>query len=167
MRALLSILLLTANLCAATRVPPPEILGIRLGMAYPQAHSRLTQIGQFKNKDEGQEVWTLRSDPHYQTLIVGFDRERRVRYVTALANPRGEAVDYSDLGDVRTATSSGGPGNLVVSWKNEDRRSHFEYLAIAKGSDPHRLLSYSVKRLGAETEDPNEEREHADKKPRR
>jgi len=39
--------------------------------------------------------------------------------------------------------------------------------AIAKGSDSHRLLTYSVKRLGAETEDPDEEKEHTDKKPRR
>jgi hypothetical protein len=167
MKALLSILLLTVNLCAATPVPPPEILGIRLGMAYPQAHSRLTQIGQFKNRDEGQEVWTLRSDPHYHVLIVGFDRERRVRYVTVLANPKGEAVDYSDLGDVRTATSSGGLGNLVFTWKSKDQKKHIDYLAIARGSDPHRLLSYSVKRLGVKTEDPDQEKERTSKKPRR
>ena len=167
MKRLLAILLLSANLWCATKVPRPEILGIGLGMTYQEAHAKLTRIGEFKNQDEDQEVWTLHSDPHYQTLIVGFDRERRVRYVTALANPRGEAVDYSDLGDVRTATSSGGPGNLVFTWKSQNQKKHIDYLAIARGSDPHRLLSYSVKRLGVKTEDPDQEKEPTSKKPRR
>ena len=127
-------------------------------MTYAEAREQLRKIGQFKNQEEGQEVWTLRDDQHYRILIVGFDRERRVRYVTVLANPKGEAVDYGALGDVRSATSSGGPGNLVFSWKNEDRRNHFEYLAIAKGSDPHRLLSYSVKRLGVKNEEAEEDK---------
>ena len=135
-------------------------------MAYQQAHARLTEIGQFKNQDEGQEVWKLRSDPHYQTLIVGFDRERRVRYVTVLASPQGRAVDYSDVGDVRSATSSGQPGNFVFTWKSRDQKTQIEYEAIAKGTEPHRLLTYSVKRLGAQTEEADEE-EHATKRPRR
>ena len=153
MKRLLLILVLTANLLCATRVPPPEILGIRLGMSYPQAHAKLTTIAQFKNEDEGQEVWTLRGDPHYQTLIVGFDRERRVRYVTVLASPQGKAVDYSDVADVHGATSSGQPGNLVFNWKGHDPKSRIEYLAIAKGRDPHRLSSYSVKRVMARNEE--------------
>jgi len=68
---------------------------------------------------------------------------------------------------VRSATSSGQPCNLVFTWKGEDHKNHIEYLAIAKGSDPHRLLSYSVKRVGAPAEDPDEQKERADKKPRR
>ena len=161
MKRLLTILVLTAslaNLWCATKLPPPEILGIRLGMPYPQAHAKLTQLGQFKNQDEGQEVWTLRSNPHYQTLIVGFDRERRVRYVTVLASPQGKAVDYSDLADVHSATSSGQSGNSVVTWKARDQKSHIDYLAIAKGSDQHRLSSYSVKRLMANNEETEEEK---------
>jgi hypothetical protein len=163
MKRLLIILLLATNLSGATRTPPPEILGVRLGMAYPQAHARLTQIGEFKNQDEGQEVWMLRGDPHYQVLIVGFDRERRVRYVTVLANPKGKAVDYSDLGGVHSATSSGQTGNLAFTWKSQDPKNHIEYLAIAKGGDPHRLVSYSVKRLGAKAEDPDEEQSNRKK----
>jgi hypothetical protein len=152
------LILLTANLWCATKLPPPEILGIRLGMAYSQAHAKLTQIGQFKNEDEGQEVWALRSDPHYQTLIVGFDRDRRVRYVTVLASPQGKGVDYNDVADVHSATSSGQPGNLVFTWKAHDPKSRMEYLAVAKGSDPHRLASYSVKRVMARNEEEEEER---------
>jgi len=158
MKRLPAIVLLTANLWCATKTPPPEILGIRLGIAYRQAHAKLMQIGEFKNQDEGQEVWALRSDPHYKVLIVGFDRERRVRYVTVLADPKGRAVDYSDLGDVRSATSSGQPGNLVFTWKSQDQKNHIEYLAIGKGSDPHRLVSFSVKRMGVKTEDPDKEK---------
>jgi len=151
------VVLLIANLWCATKLPPPEILGIRLGMTYSQARANLSTIAQFKNEDEGQEVWTLRNDSHYETLIVGFDRERRVRYVTVLASPQRRAVDYSEIADVHRAISSGQPGNLVFTWKARDPKSHIDYLVIAKGSDPHRLSSYSIKRVGVQNEEEDEE----------
>src|SRR5690349_19163622 len=141
MKRLLIVVLFAVKLWCAPKAPSPEILGIRLGMTYQQAHAKLTEIGEFKNQDEGQEFCSLRSDPHYQTLIVGFDREHRVRYITVLAKPKGEPIDYSDVGNVHSATSSGQPGNLIFTWKSEEPKGHFEYQAIAKGSDPHRLLS--------------------------
>src|SRR5689334_20094397 len=79
---------------ATSRPPAPKILGIRLGMDYAKAHTLLTKLGHFKSEDERQEVWALRRDKRYEYLIVGFDRDHRVRYVTALARPLGEPVDY-------------------------------------------------------------------------
>lgn len=78
--------------------PAPQILGIRLGMSYNQAHTRLNEIGKFKSEDEGQQVWTLAHDKHYQYLIIGFDRDRNVRYVTVLARPDGEPVNLHRRG---------------------------------------------------------------------
>jgi hypothetical protein len=137
---------------AAARQPAPQILGLRLGMSYAQAHSRLTEIAQFKSEDEGQQVWTLTHDQRYQYAIIGFDRDRHVRYVTVLARPDGKPVSYADVGDIANATRSGGPGNLRYTWKLTDKSSRFEYLVIAKGKDPHHLDRYAVKRLGVENE---------------
>ena len=157
MKRLLLVLLITAIVFAATKAPAPEILGVRLGMPYAEACAKLNKIAQFKNEDEGQEVWMLRDDPHYQFLIVGFDRERRVRYVTALARSDGAPVNYGDVGDVQTALRSGQSGNLTYTWRINSRKNSFEYAAIAKGKDSQRLSSYSVKRLGVGGEESEEE----------
>jgi hypothetical protein len=137
---------------AAARQPAPQILGLRLGMSYDQAHSRLNEIGQFKSEDEGQQVWTLTHDRRYQYVIIGFDRGRQVRYVTALARPDGKPVGYAEVGDIAQATRSGGPGNFRYTWKVSDKGGRLEYLVIAKGKGQRYLDRYAVKRLGVENE---------------
>ena len=137
---------------AAARQPAPQILGLRLGMPYEQARSRLSEIGQFKSEDEGQQVWILTHDQHYQYAIIGFDRDRQVRYVTVLARPGGKPVRYADIGDLAHATRSGGPGNLRYTWQVSVNGGRFEYLVVAKGNDQRYLHRYSIKRLGVETE---------------
>jgi hypothetical protein len=122
-------------------------------MSYTQAHTRLNAIGHFKSEDEGQQVWTLTHDKHYQYLIIGFDRDRAVRYVTVLVRPDGQPVNYADVGNLAAASRTGGEGNLRYTWKANDKKRHFEYLAIAKGKDPHHLNRYAVKRQGAATAD--------------
>jgi hypothetical protein len=143
-----ALLLLSVAPLAAAKEPAPRILGLRLGMSYAQAQSRLKEIGQFKSEDEGQQVWILSHDPRYQYAIVGFDRSRQLRYVTVLARPEGKPVSYSDLGDLSSATRSGGPGNLRYTWKVRDEIGGFEYLVIAKGKNNRYLDRYAVKRLG-------------------
>jgi len=147
------ILSLSAFAVGKQPAPAPQILGLRLGMSYNQAHTRLNEIGKFKSEDEGQQVWTLTHDKHYQYLIIGFDRDRNVRYVTVLARPDGEPVNYTDVGNLADATRAGGEGNLRYTWKANDKKGHFEYLAIAKGKDARHLNHYSIKRLGVVNEE--------------
>jgi len=137
---------------AAARQPAPQILGLRLGMSYDQAHARLNDIAQFKSEDEGQQVWTLTHDQRFQYLIIGFDRDRQVRYVTALARPEGKPVSYAEVGDLAHATRTGGPGNLRYTWRVRDKEGRLEYLVIAKGKDQRHLDRYAIKRLGVESE---------------
>ncbi len=132
---------------AAARQPTPEILGIRLGMPYDAAHAKLRKIGQFKSEDEGQQVWVLEHDRHYQYAIVGFDHDRKVRYVTVLVHPEGQPVNYEDVGDLAAAARFGQAGNLRYTWTLRDKRDHFEYVATVKGKNPHHLDRYSIKRL--------------------
>jgi hypothetical protein len=151
--ALLASLVLSLAALAVGKQPAPQILGLRLGMSYTQAHARLNEIGQFKSEDEGQQVWTLRNDKHYQYLIIGFDREHTVRYVTVLARPDGQPVSYAEVGNLADATRTGGAGNLRYTWKVNDKKGHFEYLAIAKGKDQRYLNRYAVKRLGVSNDE--------------
>jgi hypothetical protein len=146
--ALLAFLVLSLTASAVGKQPKPHILGLRLGMSFERAHARLNEIGQFKSEDEGQQVWTLRNDKHYQYLIIGFDRERTVRYVTVLARPDGPPVSYAEMGNLADATRTGGAGNLRYTWKANNKKGGFEYLAIAKGKDQLYLNRYAVKRLG-------------------
>ena len=147
-----TILLLSAAPLVTAKQPAPQILGLRLGMSYDQARSRLVEIGQFKSEDEGQQVWTLTHDQRYQYAIIGFDRDRQVRYVTVLARPYGKPVRYAEVGDLTHATRSGGPGNLRYTWRANDKKGGLEYLVIAKGKDQRYLNRYAVKRLGVENE---------------
>jgi hypothetical protein len=152
-KLLLIVALSSVMVWAAARRPAPEILGIRLGMSYDAAHSKLGRIGQFKSEDEGQQVWLLKHDLHYQYAIVGFDRDRKVRYVTVLVHPEGQPVSYEDVGDLGAAARFGQPGNLRYTWTLRDKRDHFEYVATVKGKDPHHLDRYSIKRLGVQQEE--------------
>jgi hypothetical protein len=141
---------------AVAKQPAAQILGLRLGMSYDRAHARLNEIGQFKSEDEGQQVWQLSHDQHYQYLIIGFDRDRSVRYISVLARPNGQPVDYADVGNLADAVRSGGEGNLRYTWKANDRKGRFEYLAIAKGKDRRYLNRYAIKRLRAANSTANE-----------
>jgi hypothetical protein len=150
---LLTLFVMGLSLLAAGAQPSPAILGIRLGMPYEKAHAKLNKIAQFKSEDEGQQVWTLNHDSHFQHAIIGFDRDRKVRYVTVLARTNGQPVNYEDIGNLSEATRSGSPGNLRYTWKLTDTQEGFEYEVTARGSDPHHLTRYSIKRLGVKSEE--------------
>ena len=152
-KILLIVIFATASLWASAKQPPPEILKIKLGMSFEQAHKRLNRIGHFKSEDENQEVWILDHDRHYEYAIVGFDRDRKVRYVTVLANPAGQPVSYEDVGNLASAKRFGQPGNLRYTWNLHDKKDHLDYEATVKGKDLHRLDRYSIKRLGVQEED--------------
>jgi hypothetical protein len=152
-KILITVFLFTfVPLWATSRAPAPEILGIRLGMDYARAHTLLTKLGHFKSEDERQEVWVLRRDKRYEYLIVGFDRDHTVRYVTALARPQGEPVDYTSIGDLTDAERAGTTGNVRYIWRPKKHPDSLEYIVIAKGQAPHRLTIYSVKRIAATEE---------------
>jgi hypothetical protein len=87
------------------------------------------------------------------TLLVGFDREGTVRHVTVLARPDGQPVSYAEVGNLADATRTGEAGNLPHTWKANDKKGGFDYLAIAKGKDQRYLNRYAVKQLGVANDD--------------
>jgi len=153
-RALSVFLLLMVGVLAsaAPARPRPEIMGISLDMSRDAARARLKAIGTLEKEErKRQEVWAVK-DSRISHLLVGYDSENRVRYVTALARTDGPRIRYQDVADVKSAQQSHVQGNHKFTWEVATRRGHAGYLLIARGRDLQYLDSYSVKKLGQEEE---------------
>jgi len=142
------LLVLSGLVSAAQAKLRPEILGISLGMNRAEAQARLRSIGQLEKEDrKRQEVWTLK-DPRFSHLLVGYDADYRVRYVTAIARTDGPRIRYQEIASLKNARRLSNQGNYKFTWEVEAQRGHTGYLIIAHGRDPQFLDSYSVKKLG-------------------
>lgn len=156
MKKLLSVCLLLAVAVvvnAAALRPRPEIMGIALEMKRGEAQARLKAIGSLARETrKRQEVWAVR-DQRISHLLVGYDADYRVRYVTAIARADGPRLRYAEVADVRSAERTHNQGNLKFTWEVGARRGHSAYIMVARGHDPKYLDSYSVKKVGEEEEE--------------
>jgi hypothetical protein len=135
---------------AAPARPRPEIMGISLDMKHDDALARLKAIGNLeKEARRGQEVWALK-DSRISHLLVGYDAENRVRYVTAIARTDGPRMRYGDVAELKSAQRSITPGNHKFTWEIEGRRGVSAFILIARGHDAQYLDSYSVKKKDQE-----------------
>jgi hypothetical protein len=120
-------------------------------MSREAALARLKAIGRLEKEErKRQEVWAV-NDARVSHLLVGYDTEYRVRYVTAIARAGGPRIRYQDVVDVKHAQRTNNQGNYKFTLEVDARRDRFAYVTIAHGRDPQYLESYSVKRI-----DPNE-----------
>lgn len=150
-KILAPLLFLVAAACATTHViGPTDINGIRVGMRANPAHERLRAIGELARKDaKRQEVWTLRDDQRFRGMIVGFDAENHVRFVTAIAKPDGQRVRFTDVAD--PAKAEKGSAGATQTWVWRDPRQ--PYIVVAIGNDPEYLTYLSLKRVGEREEE--------------
>jgi len=129
----------SASVFAAT--PKPEIMGISLGMRQADARTRLQSIGSLERETrKRQEVWVVK-DERISHLLVGYDGDSRVRYVTAIARTGGPRIRYEDVVDLKKAQREENQGNYKFTWQNR------AYVLIAHGKDRQYLESYSVKKI--------------------
>lgn len=149
-RALLSLLLLLAAACATTPPATPgpsasasvtDILGVRLDMPRDGVRSTLAAIGTFEREErKRQEIWTVR-DPRFSSLIIGYDPNWHVRYVTAVASESGVPVTYADVLEVSGAERRSAGETHTYTWKTGTP----PYYVIAIGG-PERLTYLSLKK---------------------
>ena len=144
------LLVISVLVSAATARPRPEIMGISLDMSRDDARARLKSIGSLEKEDrKRQEVWSVK-DPRISHLLVGYDADYRVRYVTAIARSDGPRIRYQEIADLKSAQSSNTAGNHKFTWEIEARRGRESFILIARGHDPQYLDSYSVKKADQE-----------------
>lgn len=132
-----------ASVTAAT--PKSEIMGISLGMSRADARTRLQSLGTLERETrKRQEVWAIK-DERISHLLVGYDPDMRVRYVTAIARTGGPRIRYDEVADLKSAEQVQNQGNYRLTWQVAARSG--SYLLIAHGHDPQFLESYSIKKL--------------------
>jgi hypothetical protein len=147
----LCILLAAGAYVAAEAKGRPEIMGVSLSMSREAARARLKTIGRLEKEErKRQEVWTV-NDPRISHVLVGYDPEYRVRYITAIARTGGPRIRYQEVVDIKHAQRSNTQGNYKFTLEVAARRGQFAYVTIVHGRDPQYLDSFSVKRV-----DPNE-----------
>jgi len=138
---------LAAMAGAAQAKVRPEIMGVALEMSREAAQARLKAIGQLEKDDRrGQEVWAIK-DPRFSHLLVGYDADHRVRYVTAIARTDGPRMRYQEVADLKSAQKLNSQGNYRFTWEIPERRGQFAFVIIAHGRDPNFLDSYSIKKI--------------------
>lgn len=142
------VLLVACVFASAAQVGPrPEIMGIVLSMSRDDVRARLQSLGTLeKEARKRQEVWAVK-DERISHLLVGYDQNYRVRYVTALARAGGPRIRYDELADLKSAQRTNTQGNYKFTWQVPTRSGQLSYILLAHGRDPQYLESYSVKKV--------------------
>lgn len=151
--SVLLLLVVAALAGAAQRSVKPEIMGVSLEMNREAAQPRLKALGQLEKEDrKRQEVWAIK-DPRISHLLVGYDAENRVRYITAIARSGGPGIRYQEIAELKSAERLNYQGNYRFTWQIPERRGRFAFVVIAHGRDPNFLESYSIKKSTEEEVD--------------
>lgn len=140
--------------CAAKRVSelPKDIFGVSVGMSKTDAESRLKEAAKLIRLDrKRQEVWALKPDARFSHLAVGYDKEDRIRYITAFAKPK-DATPFapSEIGNLADAKQDMTEPNYRYTWQVAARDGKPAYDVIAQGSKPESIAQYSLSALADE-----------------
>lgn len=137
MRRLLALAIawtLASPLAAAPRVPPPELLGLTLGMPDHEVRARLGQLGKLSETQPAargrKQIWQLRHK-RYETLNLRLDPKFELQWCTVYAR-RGR-LRYADLGDTTQARRV---GRFIWVWNVPASGTRAAYQVTARGTDP-------------------------------
>jgi hypothetical protein len=138
---LFALLTACATTSTTTRPAPSDILGVRLDMPRAEVRTMLERVGTFEREErKRQEVWTV-DDPRFQSLIIGYDTDWNVRFVTGVARPQGTAIAYADVFDPASAEHKAAGQTHTYTWTAGTPK----YYVIAIGG-PERLDYLSLKK---------------------
>jgi hypothetical protein len=127
--------------------PPADVLGIRLNMSRKVVHRRVRKIGRLEREERGrQEIWTLEREPRFASLLIGYDKDYQVRYVTAIARKGGRRMLYSDVASIKNAFAENTTGYYKYTWESKPRGNAPGYFVIVMGREPQYLMSLSIKK---------------------
>jgi hypothetical protein len=132
---------------AAALAQSPAIANVALHDTKAAVQSKLKSHAIFQREEEGQQIFEFYSGA-IRNLIVGYDDQNKVRYVTAL----GVNVPCEPLGT--EPKMFGKPPDLTF------QRELAGVVVIAHGASISHLTSCSLKDPLARMEDPDEKDEH-------
>ena len=139
--ALTTALLLGAVVPAVARPVATEVLGLHPGMSDIEVRERLQKIGEVvRGQDLLKQTWKLR-DKRYGYLVLRYDENWRMHWVTAFAREGGRRVRYGDIGDLSLATHT---GQHFYSWIVPANSGAGSWTVVARGSGPRYVESISI-----------------------
>ena len=143
------VVLMTILQCSAKTSPnlPKDILGIRIGMSKTEVQSRLEPIAGFES--EGRKVgqlWKLKNDPHFSSIAVDFDKENKVRFVTAFIekSTAKEKLKFADIGDLTKARAEIVEPHYRYIWEVPAEGENPAYIVNVYGDNPEFVQTYSL-----------------------
>lgn len=90
--------------------------------------------------------------PDLSHILIGFAKEEKLRYITAVARKDQEAkpVSYREIGNLEKARQAGDAKIKLFNyqWTLPPENDEPETLVIALGRDPERLDTWALRRLG-------------------
>ena len=123
-------------------LPPPELLGLRIGMSDLEVRKRLEKIGELgeTQPEPGgrKQIWKLR-DKRYQTLNLRMSSKFELQWCTAYA--RNGKLRYSDVGDTARARKV---GLFIWVWNVPAAGTQPGYQIAARGTDPRYASSVAL-----------------------
>lgn len=160
---LLLMLVVFASSCSsstATANLPKDVLGISIDMSKDDAERRLREIGKFSRNDvKRQQVWSVRDNPHFGYIAIGFDRENRVSYVSAIAKiVDGKPMRFAEVGDIKTAKAEIVGANHRYEWEVPARDGSPPHSVIVLGNNADNLSMLTLAKFVVGKEEDEEER---------
>src|SRR5688572_7412210 len=106
-------------------------------MSRPDAEQRLEQIGKFERDErKRQQVWRLKDHPNYVHIVLGYDENSKVRYVTAFADPTKTRLRFTDIGDISKAKAEIQKPHHTYTWDVQPEGDRLGYIVSTYGAEP-------------------------------
>ncbi len=139
---MLKLVLILTAVSAPLLAQQPTLAKVSLGESRTAAHAHLKHQATFQREEEGQEIWKSNSGST-QNLIVGYNAEGEVRYITAL----GTDIPCDALGS--SPQQTGHTPDLTF------QRPEKSFVVIAHGPARDHLTSCSLKDPKSQLSDPD------------
>jgi len=146
------VILLTTLQCSAKIAPnlPKDILGISIGMSKADAQQRLEEIATFESggRKVGQ-LWKLKNDPHFSSIAVDYDKENRVRFITAFVEKTTakEKIKFTEVGDLTKAKAEIVEPHHRYVWEVPAEGDKPAYVVNVYGVDAEFVENYSLAKI--------------------
>lgn len=111
--------------CASTGGAPKleerhDILGVRLDMPRDTVRETLGRVGKLQREErKRQEVWSV-TDDRFDGVIVGYDDNWNVRFVTGVVRPGAAPIAFGQVVDTTAAEHRGAGESHTYTWRREN-----------------------------------------------
>ena len=135
---------------ARAKSPPHEILGVSIGMSSDDAMKHLFDVGKPTKDESGphgaKQIWQL-DHPRFSYLIVSYDGDQKVAWLTAFVKKTGKPMRYRDVGNLKDARLQ---GKYFYFWNVKEDGE--EFVVRAAGTDSEKLETLSLFAPGSESD---------------